>query len=71
MSLRRAVNLKCKDCCYDPLEKGAWRQQVTLCESKSCPLFDLRPRTLRPIQKSPSPKDASKLGCSKDWEAKP
>ena len=42
MSLRKAVNKKCRDCIYDPLSKGTWRQQVNLCAVKSCPLWALR-----------------------------
>jgi hypothetical protein len=44
MSLRAAINAKCKDCIYDPLSGlGNWRQQVTLCQIKSCPLWPVRP----------------------------
>ncbi len=47
MSLRKAVNEKCKSCIYDEMAKGTWRQQVTLCSVWSCPLFDARPTTDR------------------------
>ncbi len=43
-SLRKAVNAKCKDCIYDNLCPGTWRQQVTLCTVKECPLWEVRPR---------------------------
>jgi hypothetical protein len=44
MSLRAAINAKCKDCIYDPLSGlGHWRQQVTLCAIKTCPLWPVRP----------------------------
>ena len=29
MSLRNAINLKCKDCIYDPEVEGGWIQQVS------------------------------------------
>lgn len=44
-SLRTAIDRKCKDCIYDPLDTGNWRQQVTQCCSKDCPLWPVRPRS--------------------------
>ncbi len=54
-SLRKAVDLKCKDCSYDPLEPGRWRQQVEACTVTDCALWPLRPRSAakRP-EKAPS-----------------
>ena len=44
MSLRKAINDKCKECIYDPLSGlGNWRQQVTGCTSTDCPLYPVRP----------------------------
>jgi hypothetical protein len=44
MSLRNAINEKCKWCIYDPLSgEGNWRQQVTKCTSTDCPLYPVRP----------------------------
>lgn len=43
MSLRKAINEKCKDCVYDPTEKGGWRQQVKQCTCTDCPLYLVRP----------------------------
>jgi len=43
MSLRLAINTKCKECIYDPSQKGNWRQQVAACTVKNCPLFEVRP----------------------------
>lgn len=44
MSLRKAINDKCRDCIYDPQSGlGNWRQQVTLCTIKACPLWMVRP----------------------------
>jgi hypothetical protein len=38
-----AINMMCKDCNYDPLDKGTWRQQAHNCTSKDCPLYPYRP----------------------------
>lgn len=44
MSLRKAINDKCKDCIYDDLSGlGNWRQQVSLCTSTDCALYPVRP----------------------------
>jgi hypothetical protein len=46
MSLRAAINLKCRECLYDPLSGlGNWRQQVSACTSSECPLFPVRPKS--------------------------
>ena len=46
-SLRKAINDKCRECIYDPYAKGAWREQVEACTSPVCPLFPVRPMSLR------------------------
>lgn len=44
MSLRRAINAKCRDCIHDPQAgQGTWRQQVAACTCTSCPLWPVRP----------------------------
>jgi len=43
MSLRKVINAKCKDCIYDNLAAGTWRQQVELCSVYSCPIWPVRP----------------------------
>jgi hypothetical protein len=43
MSLRAAINAKCKDCTYHPSNGGSWRQQIAVCTSVSCPLWPVRP----------------------------
>ena len=49
MSLRKAINAKCKECIYDPVgATGSWRQQVGDCTSYFCPLFEARPLPLAP-----------------------
>jgi hypothetical protein len=46
MSRTRAINDKCKDCIYDPLAGGTWREQVEMCRSeKTCALWPFRPVT--------------------------
>lgn len=53
MSLRAAINAKCKDCIYDPLSGlGNWRQQVTACTIKTCSLWPVRPLSSAPFQKT-------------------
>ena len=47
-SMRWAIDLKCKDCIYDPLAGGTWRQQVEECTAKDCPLWGLRPKAYVP-----------------------
>lgn len=44
MSLRSAVNSKCKECLYNSGERGGWRQQIEACTAYPCPLFDVRPK---------------------------
>lgn len=49
MSLRKAINEKCKDCIYDPESGlGSWRQQVDACGQVRCPLHPVRPRSSSP-----------------------
>jgi len=44
MGMRYAINLKCKQCIYDPKGgTGTWRQQVAECTARNCPLFPYRP----------------------------
>ena len=47
MSLRAAVNAKCKECIYDSKSEGTWRKQVEECTSRLCPLYKERPRQIR------------------------
>ena len=42
-NLRKAIDNMCKDCTYDELDKGTWRQQVAACTTKTCPLHSVRP----------------------------
>jgi len=44
ISAQKAINLKCKECIYDPIGGGGtWREQIAGCTSYSCPLFNHRP----------------------------
>lgn len=44
VSLRAAINAKCKDCIYDPkCGGGTWREQVAQCSAANCPLWPVRP----------------------------
>ena len=38
-----AINAHCKDCIYDDLAPGTWRQQVTACTYTDCNLYSFRP----------------------------
>lgn len=49
MSLRRRINQNCRDCIYDEMAMGTWRQQVTLCTVNSCAFHKIRPKTTKPI----------------------
>ena len=43
MSLRQAINMKCKDCIYDAELPFGWKQQVSQCELTDCSLWEHRP----------------------------
>jgi hypothetical protein len=42
-SLRGAINAKCRECIYDSVAAGNWREQVSGCSSANCPLYPVRP----------------------------
>lgn len=42
-SLRKAVNAQCRECLYDPVQRGAWREQIAACASANCSLHPVRP----------------------------
>ena len=56
MGMRKAINVKCKDCIYDPLSTGSWLEQVFQCSMRDCGLYPYRP-----IPKSRKPKGDPKL----------
>ena len=41
----QAIAAKCKDCAYDPLAGGTWKQQTEGCNAPTCPLYPYRPRS--------------------------
>ena len=43
MSLRRAINAKCRDCCHDEPAAGSAAVQIELCASTDCPMWPVRP----------------------------
>lgn len=47
MSLRKAIDEKCKDCIYDSHCHESWRQQVENCTNKTCKLWKVRPVTIK------------------------
>ena len=47
MSLRKAVNAKCRQCTYDPLDVGTAAQQIAVCTDSDCPLHPVRPITTK------------------------
>lgn len=56
MSLRAAINGKCRECIYDPLSgMGTWRQQVSACRVYGCALWQVRPTAAAMPDGSPSP----------------
>lgn len=42
-SLRSAIDAKCRDCIFDRLSAGTWREQVASCVSANCSLHPVRP----------------------------
>jgi hypothetical protein len=46
-SRKRAIELQCKDCIYDPAAGGTWRKQADECPAEGCPLWNFRPRVRR------------------------
>jgi hypothetical protein len=44
-SRKEAIDNHCKECIYDPLESGTWREQVEHCTMKQCSLYEFRPRS--------------------------
>ena len=55
MTRQQAIAAKCKECTYDPLDDGTWRQQVEQCELTACALYPYRPKSR---SKAPSVPDS-------------
>ena len=64
-SLRKAIDAMCKDCTYDELDKGTWRQQVAACTIKICPLHSVSPADGRKGQ------TVLTVDLLKHWQIKP
>jgi hypothetical protein len=52
MSFRKRIDKNCRDCTYDSVSPGTWRQQVALCNVKSCSFWEIRAKPTSPIPKS-------------------
>jgi hypothetical protein len=61
-SMRKAINLYCKECIYDPYAagEGSWRNQVENCPSAGCPLWTHRPKRY-PIKRKNNRQGAGKI----------
>ena len=42
---QEAIEAKCRDCAYDELDEGTWRQQVERCDITDCALHFYRPKS--------------------------
>lgn len=40
---KKHIEDKCRQCAYDPQDRGTWREQVERCSTKSCALWVVRP----------------------------
>ena len=49
MSLRKAINAKCKQCICDPMDAGTAAQQIAACICRDCPLHKVRPITTKQL----------------------
>jgi len=45
--LRGSIDAKCCECIYDPMGDGSWRSQVENCTSFSCPLYEVRAKSIK------------------------
>ena len=49
MSLRKAINAKCRECIVDSTDKGSPSQQIAACICLDCPLHPVRPITCKSL----------------------
>jgi hypothetical protein len=63
-SLRAAVDQHCKQCIYDNLCPGTWRQQVALCNVKGCALWEVRPKTTKSLLEPLRTQERPEIGKS-------
>ena len=45
LTRQKAIEAKCRDCNYDELDVGTWRQQIERCEITDCALWEYRPKS--------------------------
>ena len=67
-SLKKCIEDKCKDCIYDPLAGGTWREQTESCRSVRCPLWPVRPITVATMNANRKKANAA-AGTSIDIDA--
>lgn len=61
-SLRSAINEQCAACIYDSNSPGTRLQQIEACTSKTCPLYNVRPRPTGYMAQSLIALENSELG---------
>jgi hypothetical protein len=67
LSLRAAIDAKCKDCIYDPGSgNGGWREQVAGCCSSNCPLHSVRPLPVKATNPAAELRDRAALVIEAD-----
>ena len=52
MTRQKAIAAKCKECIYDELDQGTWRQQVKASDMESYALHPYRPMLYKPRRQS-------------------
>ena len=75
MSMRKAINEKCKDCIYDPESGlGTWRQQISDCTMPDCALYPYRPLSEPYKAANPAPKrvmsEKQRIALAKNFNLK-
>ena len=58
MTRQQAIAAKCKECTYDSLDDGTWKQQVQRCDITDCALYPYRPKSR---SNAPSKADSAAL----------
>ena len=54
MNRGQAIKAFCKECIYDPYDKGTWKMQVERCTAVNCPLYPFRPKSAKvPAEQNP------------------
>lgn len=65
-SLKQAIRAKCKDCTYDPADRGTYLQQIENCRVTKCALWPVRPVTVATINLQRRAKDGVVDGVNID-----